>query len=480
MTSGTDLDAAWALVTTWYERDGVADACLELQDVYGIDVVALLACAWDATTSGVADPDLYDAFVADGWQGGVVRPLRSLRRTLPPERGRSGEVRRAVAAAEVEAEHAQFERHLELIERRRGSAPSLGYAPSAVVEQLAAIAQRTRSAVQFEQLGETLAIVALAIEPTLDRSAVVATILSGMTRPVSSAHTGSTTSAAPWRLACLQIASPTDEPLEVRVDRIVGEIARVAETERPDAVVLPELWTTGFFHFDRYGTEAQPIDGAITTALADAATRHSVWLFGGSFIERAADRRWHNTSVCIAPDGELVAQYRKIHLFGYESAEARSLTPGTLPIVVDTPIGRVGLATCYDLRFPELFRRLVDAGAEMFVVASAWPAARRDHWELLLRARAVENLAWVVACNSAGEQAGTALAGASSIISPWGEPIAVAGDGPAVLCVDVDPSVAARRRNEFPSLSDRRSLPAAQRCGRSTQPSNAEGDLSPL
>ena len=458
MTTAIDHDAAWNVITTWYEQRGVTDACLALQDEHGIDIVALLACAWNASTFGEVDAGLYDLLVEDGWQAGVVQPLRALRRSLAPTNGGSGAVRSAVAAAELEAEREQLRRHLGLIERRRSIEPA-HRSESAVVQQLSAIARRTGGPAPSDQLGAALAALAGVIDPTLDRATVVTAITSGGRQPAADTETG--TLADQWRVACLQIASPTDEDLDTRLARVVDEIARVVDTEHPDAIVLPELWTTGFFHFERYAAEAQPIDGAITTALAEAAARHSVWLFGGSFVELATEQRRHNSSVCFDPDGTLVARYRKVHLFGYESAEARTLTAGVEPVVVDTPLGRVGLATCYDLRFPELFRRLVDAGAEAFVVASAWPAARRDHWELLLRARAVENLAWVIACNSAGEQAGTPLAGASSIISPWGDVLAAAGDEPEVLVAEVDPAVTARHRNDFPSLTDRRDLPDA-------------------
>jgi predicted amidohydrolase len=129
-------------------------------------------------------------------------------------------------------------------------------------------------------------------------------------------------------------------------------------------------------------------------------------------------------------------------------------------VVAETGIGRIGLAVCYDLRFPELFRAMVDQGAEVFVVPAAWPAARTEHWRLLLRARAVENQAYVVACNGSGSADGTTLAGRSTIIDPWGELVAEVGLGPAVLRGGVDLGHLEACRAAFPALADRRATSA--------------------
>ena len=258
------------------------------------------------------------------------------------------------------------------------------------------------------------------------------------------------------RVSLLQVASPTDEDRSDRIERVEAAVRRERGERGPAVVVLPELWTTGFFHFSRYADEAEPIDGPTVTRLRSLAVDCGIWLFGGSIVERDPGGGLHNTTVCIAPDGALAGAYRKIHLFGYESDEATTLAAGTEPVVVDTPLGRVGMTTCYDLRFPELYRQLVDRGAETFVVVSAWPAARRAHWELFTRTRAVESLAHVVATNAAGEQAGTALAGTSVVVTPWGETLAIGGAAEEWVRTVVDADSAARARAEFPALADRR------------------------
>jgi predicted amidohydrolase len=260
----------------------------------------------------------------------------------------------------------------------------------------------------------------------------------------------------PLTLSLLQVDSPSSEPRSERLERVVELVTAEAAEHNPDVIVLPELWPTGFFHFDRYRIDAEPLDGPTVTRLAELATSTGTWLFGGSFIEQGRNDRLHNTSVCLSPAGELKGHYRKIHLFGFESDEARTLTPGDEVRVFDTPFGRVAMTTCYDLRFPELYRQLIDQDVEVIVVSSAWPEKRRDHWELLNRARAVENLAWIVACNARGVQGDTQLAGSSLVVSPWGEVTGPADPDQVWLRAAIDPGEAQRRRATFPALEDRR------------------------
>jgi predicted amidohydrolase len=174
----------------------------------------------------------------------------------------------------------------------------------------------------------------------------------------------------------------------------------------------------------------------------------------GSLVEKEGDRLY-NTSVLIGPDGEITACYRKIHLFGYQSDETRLLTPGSDVTVAELPWGICGLSTCYDLRFPELFRRMTDRGVTVFLVTSAWPMARLAAWRLFNRARAHENLAFLISCNCAGINAGRQYAGHSMIVDPWGLVAAEGGDGEDIVTSEIDPGLAAEARAEFPALADR-------------------------
>src|SRR5699024_661998 len=139
----------------------------------------------------------------------------------------------------------------------------------------------------------------------------------------------------------------------------------------------------------------------------------------GSFVEFGEGGRIHNTAVLIGPEGSVRASYRKMHVFGYQSREAELLTAGDSLSVASSELGPIGATTCYDLRFPELWRAMVDAGAKTMVVPAAWPATRRSHWQLFTTTRAVEQQLLVIGCNAVGEQYGVELGGHSRIVDPW-------------------------------------------------------------
>ncbi|TLS42200.1 carbon-nitrogen family hydrolase [Streptomyces montanus] len=261
------------------------------------------------------------------------------------------------------------------------------------------------------------------------------------------------------RASLIQIGVDEDESVEARRRRVAS---LVREQAGADLVVLPELWTTGAFAYESFEAEAEPLEGPTYEAMAKAASDAGVWLHAGSIPERTASDRGsaagaglYNTSLLFSPSGELAAAYRKIHRFGFDKGEAVLMSAGTEVVTARLPSTTLGLATCYDLRFPELFRRLVDAGAEIFVVPAGWPERRRAHWTLLARARAVENQSYVVACGTAGTHARVPQAGHSIVVDPWGEVLAEAGADEEILTVDLDPAKVATTREQFPALKDR-------------------------
>ncbi|MEV2256708.1 carbon-nitrogen family hydrolase [Streptomyces sp. NPDC050147] len=257
------------------------------------------------------------------------------------------------------------------------------------------------------------------------------------------------------RASLIQIAVDEGESVNSRRSRVASLVREVAGRERPDLVVLPELWTTGAFAYESFASDAESLRGPTYEVMAKAASDAGVWLHAGSVPERDAAGDLYNTSLVFSPEGELAASYRKIHRFGFDKGEAVLMGAGTELVTVRTPTATIGLATCYDLRFPELFRGLVDAGAEMFVVPAGWPARRREHWTLLARARAVEDQAFVLACGTGGTHAGVPQAGHSIVVDPWGEVLAEAGNGEEVLTVEFDPAKVAATREQFPALKDR-------------------------
>ena len=235
------------------------------------------------------------------------------------------------------------------------------------------------------------------------------------------------------------------------IDKAVENIHRC---EGFDLVILPEIWNVGFMSFDRYITEAEDSNGQTLTRLREAAQKIGVYLHSGSFVEKK-NGNYYNSSYLISPDGDILANYLKIHLFGYQSDETQLLTPGRDIVVADMPWGPSGLSTCYDLRFPELFRRMTDRGAIFFLVTSAWPMARLAAWRLFNQARAHENLAYLISCNCAGVNGGTQLAGHSMVVDPWGKIVAEGGDGEDIVVAEIDPELPGQVRSEFPALADR-------------------------
>lgn len=259
------------------------------------------------------------------------------------------------------------------------------------------------------------------------------------------------------RASLLQIDVDPEETVSARRERVAGLVRSRAGA---GLVVLPELWTVGAFAAASFAAEAEPLHGPTAAAMAAAARDAGVWLHAGSIVERgpagvSGAAPLYNTSLLFDPAGELRRVYRKIHRFGFDEGEAVLMSAGDEIVTATLPDTVLGLATCYDLRFPEQFRLLTDAGAQVLVVPAGWPARRLGHWTLLARARAVESQAYVLACGTGGTHAGVELAGHSLVVDPWGEVLAEAGPGEEVLDVDLDLSLVAKTRADFPVLRDR-------------------------
>lgn len=255
------------------------------------------------------------------------------------------------------------------------------------------------------------------------------------------------------RITAIQLSVTDDDTPAARLEA-VRKAVRVEAERGAELVVLPEMWVPGFFAFDDYASLAEPLDGPTPSALADLAADANVTLCAGSIVERSS-AGLHNTMLVYGPDGERIATYRKMHLFGYGSRERELLVPGTEVVTCELGGVRVGLSTCYDLRFPELYRIAVSAGAELFVVVAGWPFPRVDAWRCLARARAIENQAAVVGCNASGRQHGSVFAGASVAYDAWGTPLGELDDRPGVLRVDIDAVAVRSARADFPALRDR-------------------------
>ncbi len=255
------------------------------------------------------------------------------------------------------------------------------------------------------------------------------------------------------RVLLAQVASPDDESQADRIARVEQLLLR--EAPGTDLVVLPELWSAGYFSFDAYADRAESLDGPTVAMGRRVARATGAAVHLGSIVERDGSGRLFNTAVLLDRDGRITQTYRKIHVFGYRSLEAELLTPGDRLSVTSSPVGALASTTCYDLRFPGLWQQISSRGAESVVVPAAWPAARREHWQLLTRARAVEHQLFVIAVNACGTQRGVELGGSSRVVDPSGLVLAECGDGEQLLGVDIDPARVAEVRAEFPVIADR-------------------------
>lgn len=253
------------------------------------------------------------------------------------------------------------------------------------------------------------------------------------------------------KIASIQLEIKENEAKIARINRVESMIDKL---KSQDLIVLPETWATGYFAFDRYVDESEEINGEFVQRFSSKAKEVQSYLFAGSFIERN-NGKFYNTSVLFSPDGNLIGTYRKIHLFRYGSQEGKILTRGNEITVVDTDFGKVGLSTCYDLRFPELYRAQVDFGAELLLVTSAWPHARLEHWKIFNTARALENQCFLISSNCVGNTHGVHLGGHSQVVDPWGIVMASGGDEETIVKTEIDPSQIAHIRETFPNLKHR-------------------------
>ncbi|HOI82515.1 MAG TPA: carbon-nitrogen family hydrolase [Synergistales bacterium] len=247
--------------------------------------------------------------------------------------------------------------------------------------------------------------------------------------------------------------------LEMKDDRSKEEtieyaLAMMDKASGSDLIILPEIWNIGFFAYDKYISESEPIDGPTAAAISRKAKEMGAYVYSGSFVEKR-DGKYYNTSILFDRQGKNIGEYRKIHLFSYKSQEPEILTPGREITVLDTEFGKVGLSTCYDLRFPELYRAMVDKGAEFFLVTSGWPFPRLSHWLVFNQARAIENTCFLISCNASGVQKGNRFLGHSQIVDPWGVVVAGSAHEERIIRAEIDPALVSRTRQEFPALKDR-------------------------
>ncbi len=260
--------------------------------------------------------------------------------------------------------------------------------------------------------------------------------------------------------ACLQLTSAREvEPNIVTV----RDLARRARDRGADLIMTPEV--TDMIEPKRaigLAKAKAEADHPMLAACRDLARETGAWfLLGSAMVKLPDDTRVANRSFLIAPDGTIRARYDKIHVFdvdlkgGESYRESRAYRPGETAVLADLPWGKLGMTICYDLRFPDLYRALAQAGASFLSIPAAFTVPTgRAHWHVLMRARAIENFSFVFAPAQSGEHAeGRKTYGHSLIVAPWGEILAEAEDGPGVITARIDPAKVAEARRAVPSLS---------------------------
>ncbi len=266
-----------------------------------------------------------------------------------------------------------------------------------------------------------------------------------------------------FRAAAVQMLATSDK--EANLSEAEAWIRR-AHAEGAQLVVLPEVFNWRGRGRDT-AANAEPVPGPTTDRMSALAAELGLYLLAGSILETAGpDGRAYNTSVLIGPDTGIIAKYRKIHLFDVDIEgedpirESEYRRPGEAVVVADTPLCPMGLSVCYDLRFPELYRRLTAAGAQVVFVPSVFTVPTgRAHWEALLRARAIENQVYIIAPDQTGHHPASMDAyGHSMIVDPWGKVIAQADTEPGLVLADIDLGYLGNIRRRLPALDHRRAF----------------------
>ena len=268
-----------------------------------------------------------------------------------------------------------------------------------------------------------------------------------------------------FRIAAVQMVSEPEVEPNLKA---AGRLIEAAAGAGAKLVALPEnFYIIGRHEGDKVKAREQDGAGKIQSFLAETAKKHAVWLLAGTVpIETKDEKRIRSACLLYDDKGKRVARYDKIHVFRFDGGavgqmheqydESRTVEPGTEPVAVESPFGRLALSVCYDVRFPELYRSLGEFDL-MFVPSAFTVPTGAAHWETLLRARAIENLAYVVAPAQGGRHAsGRETYGNTMIVDPWGEVLGVRVNGEGVVLAEVDPAHIRKLRASLPALSNRR------------------------
>jgi omega-amidase len=249
-------------------------------------------------------------------------------------------------------------------------------------------------------------------------------------------------------LAQMNIALGDTQKNMRKFDEYTAEAARRGS----NIIVFPELWNTGYA-LDQSRELAAQVNAGVFAHASTVATQNKICIVGSMLEKRGMEVA--NCAPFFAPNGKILGVYRKIHLFRLME-EDKWLQPGASGMTMDLPWGKTSLAICYDLRFPELFRRYAVEGSKLMLIPAEWPIQRIEHWRALLIARAIENQCYIVATNACGQTGETTFGGHSMIVDPWGKIIVEAGETPNLLTAEIDLDLVDEVRAKIPVFEDRR------------------------
>ena len=255
------------------------------------------------------------------------------------------------------------------------------------------------------------------------------------------------------KIGLIEIRLEPEESAESRIDRIL-ELLESVPDRYFDFLILPELWIIGAFDFKSNAKISQPLFQEVLMSISKVAAQKETYIHTGSHPLKNLDGKLFNAAVIFDNFGESICEYNKIHLFGFKDGERTVFEPGTKIIVADILGRKMGISTCYDLRFPELYINQIELGAEVLIISAAWPTKRIAHWSSLLQARAIESQAFVIGCNAAGRSMDIELGGSSNVFSPMGQKLSPTRFE-EIMEFEIDLDLVTSIRSEFPVLQDR-------------------------
>jgi predicted amidohydrolase len=254
-------------------------------------------------------------------------------------------------------------------------------------------------------------------------------------------------------IGILEVRIDPDESIEKRIEKVL-RILQGVQSGHFDLLVLPELWISGAFDFKSNTSLSQSLLQEALLSISTLANQKSTFIHSGTHPMKDSEGKLFNTAIIFDSLGQIVCKYNKIHLFGFDEGERLVFEPGMEVTVIDFKGRKIGVSTCYDLRFPELYINQIKQGAEVLLISAAWPTMRINHWNSLLQARAIESQAYVIGCNALGRSLDIELGGNSSIFSPTGQKLSPVSSQ-EIIEYEIELGLVSLARSDFPVLQDR-------------------------